>query len=881
MRKARAWMARMAGLFGRARRERELAAELEAHLALHIEDNVRAGMAPTEARRQALIKLGGLEQAKELHRERRGIPALETLWQDLCYGLRTLRKTPGFTLAAVLTLGLGIGVNTAIFSVVNAALVRPLPYKDASRLILLRETNQRVGDVSVAYLDFLDWSRQSRSFAAMAAIHEVGFDLGGVAQPQRVNGCAVSPNLLSLLGTSPILGRDFLPEESKPGAAPAVILSYKLWQSLYGGRANALGKPLELSDKLYTIVGVLPAVFRLPHDADVLAPIGLWAGDPDLSDRGSRGDTSAIGRLAPGVTLTQARTEMDGIAARLAAEYPVTNSGVGASLKTVRDALVGDVRPAILLVFGAAMLVLLIACVNVAGLYLVRGAARAQEIAVRLTLGATRGRIAGQMLSESVLLAAMGGVAGFGLGIGGVAGLSRLIPPDAFSGLNLGIDRAQFFFVGLLVILVAVGFGLVPALEASRPDVQETLKEGGRGGSAGEGQHRLRNSFAVAQTALALMLLVGAGLMLKSLYRLLQVAPGFQPERVLAMEMDLRSSRYAMPAAKLRFWRQIVERVRALPGVENAAAGTVVPFTGNHDRGDITIDRLPLPAPGEFPHPDIHVVSPGFVSTMGIRLLRGRTFNEGDDEQSLPVALVNSTLVRRFWPGGDAVGKRFLYGHPRPGNRWITIVGVVEATKLYGLANPARFEVYLPMAQRPSGDMNLVVRSAADPASLTSAIRGAIAGVDRNLPIFDVETMNQFMQDSFSTRRFTLILLGLFSALALALAAVGIYGVVSYAAALRTHEIGIRMALGAAPAGVLRLVVGQGARLAAVGVAAGLAGALGLTRLLKSLLFGISASDPATFAAAAALLALVVLAASYVPARRAAKVDPLVALRHE
>jgi predicted permease len=878
----RAWLKRLGGLFRREREEREFAAELDAHLAMHIEDNLRAGMTAEEARRQALMKLGGVEQTKELYRERRGVPFLETVWQDVRYGARMLRKSPGFTTVAVLTLALGIGANTAIFSVVDAVLLRPLPYRDAGRLVLLRETNARVGEVSVSYQDFLDWRRQSHAFSGMAAAHGVGFDLAGIGQPQRISGYGVSPNFLSLLGVSPLLGRDFEPQEEKPGTAPVALVSYRLWQSRFGGSSGVLGKTLQLDDRSFTIIGVLPASFRFLEKADVLAPIGLWADDADLTRRGTRNNTDVVGRLAPGVSPAEARAEMKGIAARLAREYLECN-GIGVSLKTMRDAFVSQVRPAILVVFGAVVLVLLIASVNVAGLFLVRSGARAREIAVRLAFGASRGRLVRQMLTESLLLATVGGGLGAVLGAWGTDGLARLLPPEQVMNAQIRMDRGVFLFVGALVILVAVGFGLVPALQATRPDVQEALKEGGRSGSPGAGQQRLRSALAVAETALALMLLIGAGLLLKSFYRLMQVSPGFQPDRVVEMEMDLRSSQYSTQAARRQFWERVVERVRAVPGVESAAVGTVIPFTDDHWRSDVTIEGMPRPANGVYPHPDYHIVSPGFLATLRIPLLRGRSFTDADNEKSQLVALVNESFARRFWPDGNAVGKRFLFGHPGPAgkNRWITIVGVTGDTRLYGLENPARLEVYITLLQHAMRDMHLVVRSATDPAGLIGAIRGAVAGVDGSLPIFGIATMKQEVNDSVTTRRLTLALLGFFSLLALALAAMGVYGVVSYAVALRSHEIGIRMALGAEPRKVLRLVMRQGARLAALGVAAGLAGALGLTQLLKSLLYGVSASDPPTFAAVAAVLAAVVLLASYMPARRAMRVDPVVALRQE
>lgn len=874
-------MSRLAAVFAKRRRERDLSTELESHLTLHIEDNLRAGMTPSEARRQALIKLGGLEQAKELSRERRGIPFLESLWQDLRYGARMLRKSPGFTLAAILTLALGIGANTAIFSVVNAALISALPFRNADRLVLLRETNPRVGSISVSYPDFLDWRSQCRSFSAMAAVGEMEFDLIGAGEPEDISGYRVSPNFLSQLGVTPILGRDFRAEEERQGTAPVALISYRLWQKHFGGRPDALGQTLHLDDKLYTIVGVLPPGFRFLEPTDILAPIGIWAGNDELSNRGARGDMSVLARLAPGVTLSQAQTEVRGVAARLASAYPGTNAGMGAGLQSLREAEYGQVRPAIVAVFAAALLVLLIACVNVAGLHLVRATARAQEIAVRLTFGAGRGRIVRQLLTESLLLAVLGGGAGVALGALGIDGLRQIVPPDLLASMHVRLDGAVLLFVGLAVVVAAVGFGLAPALEAARANAQETLKERGRTGMVSGRQHRLRNGFAAAQTALALMLLVGAGLMLKSLYRLMEVDPGFQPQHVLDMEMNLRAGSYSTPASRLQFWHQVLSRVRALPGVRNDAIGTGVAFTGDHSRTDITLENFPTPRPGEFAHPDIHIVSPSFFSTLEVPLLRGRTFRDSDDTQSITVALINQTLAHRFWPNGGAVGKRFTFGDSSAKAKWTTIIGVVGDTRLYGLDQPARFEVYLPLAQRPSEDMHLEVRSATDPAALTSAIRGAVGSIDPDVPLYGVQTLKQAVADSVSTRRLTLSLLGLFSLLALALAAIGIYGVISYATAQRTHEIGIRMTLGAGPASVVRLVVGQGARLTAIGLAAGLVGGVALARLLGALLYQVGAADPATFAVAAAVLASVALGASWLPARRASRIDPAVALRRE
>jgi putative ABC transport system permease protein len=804
---------------------------------------------------------------------------MNAITQDLKFAVRMLAKSPGFTAVAILTLALGIGANTAIFSIVNAVLLRPLPFKDSAQLVRLRETHKNVGNVSVSYPDFLDWREQSHSFAGMAVINNVGFNLSGIAQPENIGGYAVSPNFLALVGVRPVLGRDLLPSEEKPGTAPVVLLSYQLWQSHLGGDPAAIGRSITLDGRSYSIVGVLPPTFRFLDRTDVIVPIGVVAAG--LTERGERGDMDVVGHLSPGVTLSQAAVEINAIAARLANQYPQSNYGFGAHLESFREAFTGDTRFAVLVLFGAVVFVLLIACVNVANLFLVRGAARAREIALRLAFGASRGRVVRQMLTESLVLAVCGGVLGIVLGAWGISGLGYLLPADSLQTMGVRMDLSVLLFAAAMIVLVTFAFGLIPALQATRPDLDETLKDSARSATSTSAQYRLRGALAIAETALALVLLVGAGLMLKSLYHLIQVSPGFEPARVLTMEMDLRTDQYSKDPTILNFWQQVLERVRTIPGVESAAVGTVVPLTGSHRRSDVTIEGLPTPGPGEFPHPDCHVISAAYTSAMRIPLLRGRTFTDADDETAPLVGLVNATMARRFWTNGDPVGKRILRGHPGGDGKWITIVGVVADTKLYGLDNPARLEVYYPYRQQPETDMNLVVRSAVDPASLTSAIRTAVAAIDKGQPIFDVHTMQQRVDDSISTRRLTLVLLGIFSALALILAAIGIYGVMAYSVALRTQEIGIRMALGAQRQDVLRLVLGQGARIAFCGVAIGLAAAAALARLLSSLLFSVSSSDPMTFAAVAILLVAVALLACYIPARRAMRVDPIIALRYE
>ena len=879
--RVRSWMR---AVMLRTPMEREMDAELRFHIEAFAEDLVRSGVSREEALRRARIEFGGVERAKEECRDARGTSLLESLLQDLQFGLRMLRKSPGFTAVALLTLAIGIGANTAIFSVVYGVLLDPLPYKAPSKLVLLNETTPRVGSVSTSYPNFLDWRSQSTSFSKIVAICDTSFSLAGVSQPESISGKAVSPDFLSMLGVRPFLGRDFESAEEKAGAAPVVMLSYSLWQSHFGADPNALGRIIMLDGRGYTIIGVLPANFRWRSKVDVLEPIGVWLGaNHDAMERGNRGDTDILGRLAPSVSLPQARSEMEGIAARLAKEYPASNDQFGVALRPLREAFVGDMRMAILSLFGAVICVLLIACANVANLLLVRGAGRTREIALRIAFGATRRRIIRQMLTESLVLAFFGGILGLAVAVAGTRAITQLLPPDTFMGASVDMNPVVLLFAAILIALAALAFGLAPAARSAKPDVQMQLKEGGAGAGIGAQQNRLRSVFVVAELALSLVLLAGAGLMMKSLYRLLSVNPGFQTDRILTMEMDLRTAQYDKDPAILNFWQNVLDRVRTLPGVQGAALGTGVPMTDSHGRADITIEGMPLPKPGSFPHPDGHVVSEGYANALSVPLLRGRTFTETDNENGQKVGMINAMLAREFFPNGDAIGKRFMFGHPSPTTepKWITIVGVLGDTKLYGLAHVARLEVYLPFRQAPQNHMNLIVKSALDPTALISAIRAEVSSIDKDQPIFAISTMNRLVRDSVSTRMFTLILLGLFSGLALVLAAVGIYGVISYSVAQRTRDIGIRMALGASQSDVLRDVLGLGLRLTVIGLLLGLAGALAATRVLSSLLFGVHSTDALTFTAVSLILLTVALFASYLPARRATRVDPIVALRYE
>ena len=884
---------RLSMLFRRAQFDRELDEEMRLHIELREKEfrekeHSETGLPREEAHMAAKKHFGNSLALREVSHDSWGWSWFEHLSQDVRFAFRMFAKNPGFTAIAVLTLALGIGANTAIFSFVYGVLLAPLPYRDASRLVVLNETTPRVGNVSVSYPNFLDWRTASKAFSQMAAVQQMGFNLAGasVSQPENIVGGAVSPNFLSMMGIRPLLGRDFDPSEEKAGTAPVVLLSYPLWQSHFGADRGAIGRTITLDERSFTIVGVLPPDFRWLDKMDVMLPIGVWAtNNPDATDRGARGDNTTIARLAPGVTFAQARAEMNAIVAGLAKEYPRQNGGGGVALQSIRDAYVSNTRQALLVLFGAVVFVLLIACANVANLFLVRGAARTKEIALRIAFGASRSRIIWQMLTESLVLASLGGILGLVLAIGGIHGMTRLLPTDTFAGAAVTLNAPVLLFVALVVVFAAFVFGLAPAMHATKQDIQSELKEGGRTSTAGARQNRLRAVLAVGEISLALILLAGAGLMMKSLYNLMNVNPGFRTHHVLSMEIDLNPQRYAKDPAILNFWQQVLDHVRALPGVESAALGTVVPLTGNHSRTDITIEGMPLPKPGDWPHPDFHEISPGYLRTLGIPLLRGREFTDADNEHSSLVGLVNEKLARQFWPNQDPVGKRFMFGHPdlsgKNPPKWITVVGVVADTKLYGLQNPSRLEVYDPLHQDASSDMNLLVKSNVDPAAMISAIRSAVASVDKDQAIFAISTMDQLRSDSVATQRLTLVVLGAFSALALILAAIGIYGVISYSVAQRTHEIGIRIALGAQRGDVLRMVLKQGVQIALIGVALGFAVSIGLTRLMSSLLFSVGADDPATFASAAILLALVALFACYIPARRALRVDPMIALRYE
>jgi putative ABC transport system permease protein len=806
---------------------------------------------------------------------------MNTIWQDLRYGARMLLKNPGFTAVAVITLALGIGANAAIFSVVNATLLRPLPFDDPDRLIMIRETKlPQFPEFSVSPGNFLDWKKQNTVFERLVAMQDASFNLIGVSDPERLRGMRVTDGFFAMLGARPQMGRDFLPEEDQPGRANVVILSHGLWQRRFGADPNIVNRAITFSGGSYTVVGVMPARFRFGDGAaEFWTPMAFTT--EQAQQHGSH-YVSAIGRLKSGVALAQARSEMSMIADRLAKQYPDNNTGWNVKLTPLLEYTVSSVKPALLVLLGAVAFVLLIACVNVANLLLARSAAREKEIAIRVSLGAGRWRIARQLLTESAVLALAGGTVGLTLAKWGKDLLLALAPEDLPRLSDVALDGRALAFTAALSLLTGLGFGLFPALQASNirgPNLNETLKDAGRG-STDDGRRRLiRGALVVLEVALALVLLVGAGLLIKSFLRLRSVDPGFNPAGALTAQIPLSQRKYPEDSQRVAFYTQLIEKVAALPGVQAAGAAMVTPLSGNDFVLGFMIEgRPPYPAGGE-PNTNYYSVTPGYFKAMGIPLLRGRLFTERDTKDATRVVIINETMAKRFFPGEDPIGKRL---HVTMGPLlYREIVGIVGDVKHYSLDQETKAQTYEPYAQQPFSGMTLVARTSGDPAGLSAAIRGEVLKIDKELPVSNVRTLEQYLSTSIAQQRFSVLLLGIFSAVAMTLACVGIYGVLSYSVAQRRREIGVRMALGAARRDVLRLVVGHAMLLTLIGVAIGLGAAFALTRVMSTLLFGVSATDPTTFGLIALLLVAVALLAALVPARRATKVDPMVALRCE
>jgi predicted permease len=997
------WLNKFRTLFGKSRFEQEMDDELRFHLEKQTEQNAAGGMSEEEARYAALRKFGNVGAVKEECRESWGVRLASEFVQDVRYGLRQLRRNPGFTAVAVLTLALGIGANAAIFSVVDAVILRPLPYPHSGRLVWISEFTP----VFKAYLtggaDYVDWKNQNKTLEQIAAYDESAeFNMTGRGMPVRVHGAQVTANFFTALGVEPQSGRAFTSEEDQPNGPHVAILMHAFWQQYFGSDANILGQVITLDSAPYTIVGVMPAGFRFPGspNAQLLLPLQLNEAHELL--RVQQRLVHVVGYLKPGVTLARVRNDLEVIHKRAEAaamaqapssqgpaagpmaspppgpgehimmryqapsapsasapggasptsprlesapnEHPTPGGGPASTpshaggttrprefnpsvprpgaeipvpspktqtrrlstggspmgqrskgpppteliVQYLGEHLAGNLRPAMLIMLGVVGLVLLIACANLANLTLARASARAREVAVRAAFGAGRGRLIRQLLTENVLLALGGGAAGLAVAAWSVDVMTRLIPPSVGGPIlnleNPHVDAPVLLFTLLVSVLTGILFGLAPALASTRADVNQQLKEGSMTTTGGAGRGWLRATLAVAEVSLALMVLAGAGLLVKSFYRVLSVNLGFAPEHVLTLNLNLTSSRYPKPEEKLRFFSDVLRRAETLPGVRSAALADSLPLSHYQARMIISPPWLAGKAESS-PFSNIVqmsrvAVSPAYFYTLGIPLLKGRTFTDADNERAPKVAVINEALAQHLWPNEDPVGRDLPLPGPE-GSAGIRILGVVGNTHHEGPGQDVESEIYVPYLQEPGNMMQLAIRTAADPASLASAVRREVAAVDPEQPIARMSTLEQTLSESVAPRRFNMLLIGIFAAIALTLSTVGVYGVVAYSVSQRTHEVGIRMALGAQRADVLRMVVGQGLQMTLIGVGIGIVGALVLTRFLSSLLYGVKPTDPLTFVAVSLILIAVALVACYIPARRAAKVDPMVALRYE
>jgi putative ABC transport system permease protein len=811
---------------------------------------------------------------------------MEKLFNDVRYAIRSLISHRGFTLIAVITLALGIGANTAIFSVVNALLLRPLPFTEPDRLVQVWEMLSKLGRNSgqASYPNFADWREQNQVFEQLAAYTDRTFNLTGAGEPERIQGALVSPAFFPMLGIKPPLGRVLLPEEDHPHKVFSVVISERLWRRHFNSDPQIVGQTIRLDSESFTVVGVVPEiadVTGLPTDTEVWISMSHSSGFDNR--RGHY--LNVIARLKPGVTREQAQADMNRIAGRLAAQYPDSNTDHAVRLVPLQEQLVGDFKLALQVLLGAVLCVLLIASANVANMLLARGAGRQKEIAIRSALGAGRWRLVRQMLTESVLLSTVGGAVGLLLALWGVYLLVAFGPSELPRVKEIVVDSRVLGFTVSISMLTGIIFGIVPALQVSRPNLNEALKESVRGASSGGGDRRLRSLLVVSEIALSLVLLVGAGLLIRSFHKLQSVNPGFDPQNLLTMELSLRGPDYQENAPVINFYHQLLAKIKALPGVEAAGIRRYVPIAVDEDFAYLSFmveGRVPDPA--NRPIAYYNVVSPDLFRTMDIPFTRGRPFDAHDVMKAQNVIIINETLARRYFPGQDPIGKRMTLNDETPNPKeedWATIVGVVKDTKPRELNSEPVAEMYVPFAQDPHRSMAVMIRTTNKPAAMVAAVRREVRELDSNLPIYSIRTMHSVISESIAAPRFRTSLLAVFAIVALTLAMVGIYGVMSYSVTQRTREIGIRMAIGAQPRDVFRMVLGQGMLLTVAGLAIGLAGALALTRLMTTMLFGIKPTDPATFVGVAVVLAMVAVIACYIPGRRATKVDPVDSLRYE
>jgi putative ABC transport system permease protein len=867
--------------------EQDFDRELAAHLDLLTEENSRRGMSPDEAQRAARIRLGGLTQLKETNRELRGLPLLETFLQDTHYALRMLRKNPGFTAVAVLTLALGIGANTAIFSVVDAVMLRPLPYPNPSQLVNVLEARPQKGIPSTgpSYPDLEDWHAQNQAFSHLAGLAFHKLTLTGRGEPTVVNTVVVTSDFFSLLAVKPLLGQTLLPDDFKPGAAAAVVLSENLWRSRFGADRFIIGSPVSLDNRSFTVVGVMPAGFRSPFiDAHEVIWIPITQ-DPVfsrfMSHRGVRG-FPVLGRLKPGVSLEQASAEMNAVLANLAKSFPETDAGFSIRIEPLQQAIVGNAKVALLVLLGAVGLVLLIVCANIANLLLARATSRAREIAVRATLGAGRARLVRQLLSETAVLGLLGGLLGIALAYGGVHALRSLLPSSLPVMNPVRVDNMVLGFALLLSAIAGCIFGLAPALFAANSNLQSSLREGGGRSGESAARRRARSSLAAGEIALAMVLLVVAGLLLRSFAKLTSVSPGFDARHIVQADISFPQFEYSTPQQWALVAGELLERIQSEPGLQDSAIAVPRPIVDGSVTLPFSIEGIPSSPSSESQTANYASVSPNYFHVMGIPLLAGRLFNQRDLSTAPRVTIVSQTLARLYFPDQNPIGKQIAFGFPRGASQPLhEIVGIVGDVRDISLGQHPGAMMYVPFAQAPLWGANLVVRSALSPASVAAAIRQDVHGINKDLPVTNVAKMPDLIDASVSQPRFRTFLLGLFAAMALALAATGIFGVISYSVSRRTNEIGIRVALGASRSAILRMVLRETLVLTFAGMAIGIPCALAGSHLVVHMLFGVTAYDPTTIGVVTLALAAVAAFAGYIPARRAMRVDPVVALRFE
>jgi predicted permease len=871
---------RLRAVFRRNVFEGELDDELRFHLDQQARKLTASGVPRSEAVRQARMALGGLHQTKEECREARGVSVIGVVFRDLRYAVRVFTKNPAFTVVAMLTLAIGIGANTAIFSLVNAVLLRPLPYPDPQQLLMLWGT-KGAGNTGFSDANFLDYQEQNHVFAHMATFGGGGVTLTGLTQPERIRAGYVTPEFFDLLQVHPTLGRSFVPEEGQAGRNCVVLLSHGIWERRFGADPGIVGRTISLNTAPYEVIGVLPRGFDFTvpgyfHQVEVWTPQVL---SRDNSKRGYN-YLRVLARLKPGVTLSEARADLAIIGQHLQKQYPDVDSGTSTKLVPLQEQIVGDVRKVLLILLGAVAFVLLIACANVANLQLARASARHKEISIRVALGAGRRRVIGQMLTESLLLAVLGGTLGAGLAWLGLRALANLAPTVLPRDYSHAMDPWVLACSLALSLGAGVLFGLAPALQSSSSQWSDSLKQGGRtSGDTGAGR-RLRSLLMVSEVTLSLVLLTGAGLLIRSFIQLMDVKPGFDIAHVLAVPLSLPSYAYRTDAQRAELYRQAIQRVASLPGVESVGAIDDLPLTNDQDTSAFSVEGRPPVTVDRLPTTNTRSVTPGYFRAMGVPLVQGRTFTDADSATAPAVLLINQALARSIFSQEDPIGKRVTFGLPTPQSIWMTVIGVVGDVRDAALESEPEPEVYQPYQQYTLPYMNVVLRTAVDPNQLIQSVSREIHALDQNLPL-EPQAMASVVATSVDKRRFSMLLLSLFAGIALLLATVGIYGVISYSVTRRTGEIGLRMALGARRADVLKLVLGHSLLLTAAGVAAGVSVALGLTKLLSTMLYGVRATDPITLAGVALVLTIAAALASYVPARRAMKVDPMSSLRNE